>query len=112
MNTCRRIINAFADAVYPPREEKLRLDGTEYDLGKEKYLTRIYVLLREKCTSESRRQRLNKTLREVHERVSAGVHSDVTLEEAKTLFLQTYLTIGEIILCTQGTTVDDGSPPS
>jgi hypothetical protein len=33
----------------------------------------------------------------LYDRVSATVHSDVTLEEARSLFLETYLLLGEII---------------
>lgn len=98
MTSCRRIIDAFADAVYPPREEPLTANGREIQLGPSHHLNRLTVFVQDHCSSTSRYDRLRKTLREIYTRVSAGVHSDVTADEARALYVQTYLTIGEIAL--------------
>jgi len=97
LNSVRRMIKAFADSVYPPDEGTVELDGTSYSIGSDKVLNRIKLFLNSKCTSSSRCQRLNKTIRFIHERASAGTHSDVMPEEARTLFLHTYLILGEIL---------------
>jgi hypothetical protein len=47
--------------------------------------------------SSSRRDRLNKNLGALYDRVSAGVHADVTVDEAQALVLNTYLLLGEIL---------------
>ncbi|MCJ7811976.1 hypothetical protein MUP95_01480, partial [bacterium] len=95
LTTCRRIINSFADAIYHPTEEK----GPEgEDLNAKAYLNRINLYIVKNSSSKSRCQRIKKTLREIHERVCAGVHSDVSIDEAKALFLHTYLILGEISL--------------
>ncbi len=98
LNTCRRVIDAFADAVCPPREGSVSINGTDIKVGPENHLNRITVYLHGCCPSASRRDRIRRTIRGTYERVSAGVHADVTLDEAKSLFLQTYLTLGEILL--------------
>jgi hypothetical protein len=51
----------------------------------------------EKITSSNRRDRLNKNLGALYDRVSAGVHADVTIDEAQALVLNTYLLLGEIV---------------
>ncbi len=47
--------------------------------------------------SGSRRERINKNLGALYDRVSAGVHADVTIDEAQALVLNTYLLLGEIV---------------
>lgn len=98
MTTCRRIIDSFADAIFPPREEPLVVDGREIALGPPHHLNRLNAYIREKCASTSRRDRLRRTLADLYGRVSAGVHAEVTPDEARALFLQTYVTLGEIAL--------------
>lgn len=97
LNSVRRMIKAFADAVYPPGEKAVEFNGQHYEIGIDKVLNRIKLFLHGKCSSESRCDRLNKNLRKVHERASAGAHKDVTSEEARALFLQAYLTLGEML---------------
>lgn len=98
MTTCRRIIDSLADAVYPARDEPLVVEGKEIVLGPANHLNRLNAFVAEHCESSSRRDRLRKTLRELYSRVSAGVHTDVTPGEARALYLQTYVTLGEIAL--------------
>jgi hypothetical protein len=97
MNSCRRMIKAFADAVYRPSDSPVIIDGENYEVGEDNYLNRIKLFLRDKCASDSRRDRLNQSLRRINERASAGTHDDVTAGEARALFLNTYLTLGEIL---------------
>jgi hypothetical protein len=102
MNSCRRMIKAFADAVFPPSELPVTLEGQQYQIGSDKVLNRIYLFLRDCCTSESRRERLNQTLHRIYDRASAGSHSDVSPDEARSLFLGTYLVLGEILAASKG----------
>jgi hypothetical protein len=97
LHSVRRMIKAFADAVYPPGEGTVELAGQSYNIGSDKVLNRIKLFLNPRCLSDSRCERLTKNLRKVHERASAGAHADVTPEEAQALFLQAYLTLGEIL---------------
>jgi len=98
MTTCRRIVDSFADALFPPRDTPMVVDGNEIQLGAANVLNRLNAYVLEHCNSSSRRDRLRKTLRELYSRVSAGVHADVTPDEARALYLQTYMILGEISL--------------
>ena len=108
LNSVRRMINSFADAVCPPGEGTVELNGEKYEIGSGKTLNRIKLFLNSRCASPSRCDRLNKTLRAIHERASAGTHGDASFGEARALFLQTYLTLGEILEASEaeGRTVD------
>lgn len=97
LNSVHRMIKAFADAVYSPGEGTVELNGQNYEIGSDKVLNRIKLFLNQRCSSTSRCERLNKNLRKVHDRASVGAHNDVTSEEARALFLQAYLTLGEIL---------------
>ena len=108
MNSCRRMIKAFADAVYPPSDSPVTIDGQQFQVTADKDLNRIYLFLRNGCRSESRRDRLRQGLHRIHERASAGSHADVTPGEAKALFLSTYLVLGEILEASKVSR--DGSP--
>lgn len=95
LNSCRRLIHAFADVVYPPTPA---MGEASEKGGASQHLNRIDAFVRAHCTSESRANRLRRSLRDVHERVSAGVHADVSGDEARSLFLLVYMTLGEIAL--------------
>ncbi len=97
LNSCRRMIKAFADALYPPSDASVTVDGQTYEIGADKALNRIHLFLKSRNPSASRTERLIKNLRQIHERASAGSHADVTVDEARNLFLQTFLTLGEIL---------------
>jgi hypothetical protein len=98
MSSSRRMIAVFADVVCPPRAEPAQdEDGGTHKLTKQEVLNRITQYMRENCPSDSRVERLGRTLRLIHDRVSAGMKNDITAEEAQSLFLLTYLTLGEIV---------------
>jgi hypothetical protein len=99
MNSVRRMIKSFADHVYPPADEVIEIDGQKYEIGADKVLNRLKVFLNGKCASKSRRERLNRTIRDIHERASAGAHADITHSEARSLLLSAYLVLGELAEC-------------
>jgi hypothetical protein len=101
LTTCRRIIDSFADAIYPPPRDPIIKDGRETKLGPQQVLNRIQQFVSERVTSVSRQERLRHTSRDLYTRVCAGIHSDVTSEEAQCLFLVTYLLLGELIGLTE-----------
>ncbi len=94
----RRVLDAFADAVYPPHAGKVTVGGKELEVGADKTVNRIEAFLLENCPSASRRERLLRTFRMLRDRSSAGVHAEVTPDEGRALFLQTYLLLGEMLL--------------
>lgn len=98
LTTCRRIIESFADAIHPPSAETAEIGGNTLKLDASKHLNRINIFISTLIESQSRRARLRQNLSNLYERVCAGVHSDVTTEEAYSLFLNTYLFLGEVLL--------------
>lgn len=97
LTTCRRIIETFADAIYPPSDGTYELGGNHLSLDASKHQNRINVYVAERTESKSRRDRLRQNLSNLYGRVCAGVHSDVTSEEAFSLFLNVYLFLGEVL---------------
>lgn len=97
LTSCRRIIDSFADAVFPARSDPVVVDGQQLDCGAAKTKNRIRAFMAGKIKSSSRRERLNRNLVALYDRVSAGVHADVTIDEAQALVLNTYLLLGEIV---------------
>jgi AbiTii-like protein len=97
MNTCRRLIDSFADAVHPPQDEPAKIGDQQVEVKKYHVLNRIDVFVHGKTASKSRRTRLRQAMRGIYDRVSTGVHSEVTASEARFLFLETYVVLGEIV---------------
>lgn len=97
LTTCRRIIDSFADAIYPPQTGSYNLGGNDLSLNASKHQNRINVYVAERTESKSRRTRIRQNLANLYDRVSTGVHTDVTTEEAFSLFLNVYLFLGEVL---------------
>jgi AbiTii-like protein len=97
LTTCRRIIDSFADATYPPSDTPLEVDGKTIKIGPQEHLNRIETYIRSHVSSDSRRTRLSQAFKNLYKRVCAGVHSDVSGDEARALFLETYLLLGETL---------------
>lgn len=97
LNTARRIIDSFADSIFPPTEETINIGGNDVTLGANKHQNRINAFVHERIESKSRKTKIRQNLSNLYDRVSTGVHNDVTAEEARSLFLNTYLLLGEIL---------------
>ncbi|SAL22587.1 hypothetical protein AWB71_01160 [Caballeronia peredens] len=97
LSTCRRIIETFADSIYPPSDETVEIGGNVLKLDASKHQNRINAFVSERCDSQSRKQRIRQNLGNLFDRVSSGVHKDVSPDEARALFLNTYLFLGEIL---------------
>lgn len=97
LNTCRRVIDSFADAIYPPSEETIEIGGNQLSLAANRHQNRINAYIHQRIESNTRKKRFRQNLSNLYDRVSTGVHNDVTVEEARALFLNTYLIIGEIL---------------
>jgi hypothetical protein len=99
LTSCRRIIVAFAQTIYPPPDDEREVDirGKHLKLSSQNYVNLIEAYVREHTSSTSRRDRIRGTVRALNDRVCSGVHNEVTSDEAQALFLQTYLLFGEIL---------------
>jgi AbiTii len=97
LTTCRRIIETFADAVYPPTTGTVELGDNTLLLDASKHKNRLNAYIAARTASSARRDKLRQNLSNLFDRVSAGVHTDVTSEEAFSLFLNVYLFLGEVL---------------
>ena len=97
LTTCRRIIESFADSIFPPTESTVEIGGNTLSLGADKHQNRINAYIHQHTESQTRQKRLRQNLSNLFDRVSTGVHGDVTPEEARALFLNTYLLLGEVL---------------
>jgi hypothetical protein len=95
LTSCRRIIDSFADSVFPAQETPVVIGKDSVLVTADKPKNRILAYVHDKV-SGSRYDRIRRSLFDLYERVSAGVHSNIVLAEAKALVLQTYLLLGEI----------------
>lgn len=95
--TCRRVIESFADAIFPPSDETIEIGDNTLSLGKNRHQNRISAYIHNRTDSSSRKKKFRQNVSNLYDRVSTGVHNDVTAEEARALFLNTYLVIGEIL---------------
>jgi hypothetical protein len=97
LSTRRRLIDAVANAIYPPTSETVELGGNTLMLDEGKVQNRLNVHVSERSRSATRRQKLRRTLNDLYGRVSSAVHSEVTPTEARSLFLAAYLYLGEVL---------------
>ncbi|QHS48627.1 hypothetical protein GW952_24915 [Klebsiella michiganensis] len=97
LTTVRRIIDSFADALFPPVDETYDIGGNQLSLGASRHLNRLNVYVHQRVESKSRKDKIRQNLSNLYARVSTGVHADVSIEEAQSLFLNCYLLLGEIL---------------
>lgn len=97
LTTVRRIIDNFADAIFPATDETYNIGGNSLTLDSSKHLNRLNVFVHQRVESRSRRDKIRQNLSNLYGRVSTGVHADVSIEEAQSLFLNCYLLLGEIL---------------
>ena len=98
LTTCRRLIDAFADAVFAPQDQPREVEGVgPVTLGPQQHLNRVNAYVQDHTDSKGRRDRLRRRLADLYSRVSTGVHTEVSPDEARFLFLDTYLMLGEIL---------------
>lgn len=97
LTTVRRIIDSFADSIFPPTDETISMGGNDVSLGANRHQNRINAFVHQRIESKSRKTKVRQNLANLYDRVSNGVHNDVTAEEARALFLNTYLLLGEVL---------------
>lgn len=97
LTTVRRIIDSFADSIFPPTTGTCNIGGNDLSLDASKYLNRINVFVHERIESKGRKDKIRQNISNLYSRVSSGVHAEVSAEEAKSLFLNCYLLLGEIL---------------
>jgi hypothetical protein len=101
ITTCRRILKAVVDYVFPARAG-LSADGLVLDDSKHR--NRLSVFLKETVRSDSSRALIDAIVAGLYERFSAidkmtnkAVHANVAIEIANLCALNTYIVSGEIV---------------
>ncbi|KHT16200.1 hypothetical protein [Pectobacterium carotovorum] len=97
LTTLRRIIDNFADMVFPPIDGTYEIGGNELSLGANRHLNRLNAYVHQRVESKGRQDKIRQNLANLYSRVSTGVHAEVSIEEAQSLFLNCYLVLGEIL---------------
>lgn len=100
MTTCRQLIDAVADHVFPARDEPYDVGGGRLlEVKADKVKNRLNAYVHERGVSGGRAARIGNNLNHVYDRVSASVHKTdvVSGHEARYLFLSTYMVLGEVL---------------
>lgn len=104
LNSCRRLLLAVADSVFPPRDVAyIDSKGTSRQVGPEQYKNRLLAAIDQCLKSQSARSLLTSEIDHIASRLDAiyelsskGVHADVTIEEADLAVIHTYLIVAEV----------------
>lgn len=104
LTSCRRLLMTVADSVFPPQSNDwIDSKGKLRKVGTEEYKNRLLAFADNQIGSHSSYliltaeiEHLAARLDAVYEKVSKGVHTDVSTDEARLAVIQTYLFIGEI----------------
>lgn len=105
IHSCRRILNDFADSIYPPSDDPITLkNGKTIKIGKDQYINRLIQFIAGKSDSKTYSSVVGADLQSIGERLDAinnavckGTHTDITKDEASRYLIHTYLLIGDII---------------
>lgn len=111
LTSCRRMIKAIADALYPPTNEVITGDdGRDRTMSDDAYRNRLVQYVKDKVGKHKEGDVLQKLLDELGSRLnsldslaSKGVHTDVSVREAETCVLWTYMLAGDLVR------IEDGS---
>jgi len=108
---CRTVLNDFADAVYPPKEEKIvGYDGKPHPVKDSHHVNRIIQYIYENAESDSTKdfmksnlEYLSNFLRNIYEQTNIGTHKEREKEHANRCVIYTYLVLGDVIRLTKST---------
>lgn len=117
LTSCRRMIKAIADAVYPATDEVITgADGRDRKMDDSSYQNRLLQFAVEELGKSTHTDLLQETfrslgmrLKRLNELASKGVHGEVSRSEAETCIMWTYLTAGDILRIADGTSIDGQS---
>ncbi|QUC01890.1 MULTISPECIES: hypothetical protein [Cellulosimicrobium] len=111
LTSCRRMIKALADALYPATGEKITGDdGRERPMTDDAYNNRLLQFAVEHIDGSTHQDLVNETLKGLGNRLkrlnelsSKGVHDVVSSAEAETCLMWTYLTVADFLRIADGT---------
>jgi len=111
LTSCRRMIKALADVLYPATDEAITgPDGRERIMSDDAYRNRLLQFATDELGTSTHQTVLKETLRSLGSRLqrlnelsSKGVHDEVSRAEAETCIMWTYLTAADFLRIADGT---------
>ena len=104
VHSCRRILLDLADALYPPSDTPIEINGKKIKVGSDQYINRLIQYISSKSGSKTYNDVVGSDLSSIGMRLDAindavckGTHTDVTKDEATRYIIHTYLLISDII---------------
>lgn len=110
LTSCRRMIKALADALYPATDEIIEgEDGRSRRMSDDLYRNRLLQYVREQVGKHTEGDVLQDLLDQLGTRLSnldslasKGVHDDVSVREAEMCVLWTYMLAGDLVRIADG----------
>jgi len=100
--TCRRVLKKLADALYPPRSEKVNGRSVTED----KYINRLRAYLKQRRTETdsqvvfSELEDIGNRITRLHDLASKGVHAEIDPLEARRVLLRTVMLLDDFLTVT------------
>lgn len=104
VHSCRRILLDLADALYPPSDTPIQVNGKPIKIGADQYINRLIQYISSKSGSKTYNDvvgadlsSIGKRLDAINDAVCKATHTDITKEEAQRYIIHTYFLISDII---------------
>ena len=104
VHSCRRILVDLADALYPPSDTPIQINGKSIKVGADQYINRLIQYINSKSGSKTYNDVVGSDLSSIGMRLDAindavckGTHTDITKDEAQRYIIHTYFLISDII---------------
>lgn len=104
LTTCRRIIKAVADKLYPPSDIPIKKGSKEIKIGEDNFINRLICYIEQNSThktldsiTNSNIEYIGKRLDNIISEACKGTHANVEKEEAERCFMHVYMLIGDIL---------------
>ena len=104
VHSCRRILVDLADALYPPSDTPIQINGKSIKVGADQYINRLIQYINSKSGSKTYNDVVGSDLSSIGIRLDAindavckGTHIDVTKDEAQRYIIHTYFLISDIV---------------
>lgn len=104
LTSCRRLLMTVADALFPPSDTEWEDGkGKKRKVGPDNYKNRLIAFIEQRIASASTQSLLEddlvhlcSRLDAIYEKSCKGVHTDITVEEARLAIIQAYIFLGEL----------------
>lgn len=116
VESCRRLLKALADALYPARKEPVKgLDGKDRVLTDDKYIARLWQFVAERAGRHRSGNLLLATIQDLGNRIdnlyaltNKGVHAEVNEFEVNQCTIRTWMIVGDLLRLEEGTSAVEG----